>query len=151
MPCDRREREVEQVIGWWLPGLEVTFDHIDLLEVGQVCAGGGGQVRTDLYAGDPIAPARQWERGLARGAAHLEQPAAWLESGHLDQGVEELRRVLGSSLLIQVGHRVERPSQLLRSVQATFNALCEVAAEIRLGVDAGLSLEPREVRSHGRP
>jgi hypothetical protein len=110
MPRCCREHEVETVVARWLPGLEGALDHIDTRKAGQVVPGGGGQVPTDLHARDPIAPTRKRERGFPGGAAHLEQPIPRLKSSHLDQPVEELIGVLGPSLLIQVGGRVERSS-----------------------------------------
>jgi hypothetical protein len=55
MPSGCREYDVKAVAGRGLPGLEWTLDDIDMREVGEVAAGGGGQLSTDFYARDPIA------------------------------------------------------------------------------------------------
>jgi hypothetical protein len=109
MPSRCREHEVETVAGRWVPSLEGALDHSDLRKAGQVVPGGGGQVPTDLHVRNPIAPTR--ERRVAFPVAQAtSQPVPWLKSGHLDQRVEGLIRVLGLSLLIQVGARQVGPA-----------------------------------------
>ena len=77
-----------------------------------------GELRAELDADDREAALEERTRGLARRATDLEQPVVGLELAQLDEIVEELLRIRGPRLVIEVGGRVERAPEVVRCAHA---------------------------------
>ena len=82
-------------------------------EVGEIAPSARGQGRADLEARDAKAAAGKWNRRLAGSATDLQEPITHSEPCGLHQRLVKLLGIVGASLLIQVGRRLERRSQLL--------------------------------------
>jgi hypothetical protein len=60
---------------------------------------------------NPEPPARERQRGFARGTADLQQSIPDTQPHHLDERVEQIGRVFRTSFLIALGDRVKRAPQ----------------------------------------
>ncbi len=97
------------------PVLEPAHEHLDR-PAGQVGAGHHGQFGPQLHAGDAEATPGQRAGGLARGAAHLEQPVAGPQAGQADQVVVQGLGIIRPHLIVDLRRLVDSQPQPLTLV-----------------------------------
>jgi hypothetical protein len=103
----RGQHKVERLAGE-RPVLERRRDHLDRREAGEVPAGDGGQVLSELDRHDPATAFGQRHRRLPRPGTDLQHPDARPHPRQLGQVVEQRRRIARSSAVVQLGRLVER-------------------------------------------
>ena len=101
MPRRGREYEIERVATQGRPRLEGSVDDAYLRVGRKIPASGEHQVGADFEGRDPVSPLRQGDCRLSGGAADLQHIAGGVDTGALDELVEQLGRVLGPGLLVE--------------------------------------------------
>jgi hypothetical protein len=96
-----------------LPRLKGRVDDLDVLELGQVAAGGRGELLAELDGDDPEAALGERSSRLAGAGPDLEDAPARGNAGELYQAVENLRRVRRARAIVELRDLLEGLPQLL--------------------------------------
>jgi hypothetical protein len=110
VPGRGREHQADRFVR--PPILEPSLHHVDV-EPSQVPAGRRGELAAQLQARETEPPPGQWQRGLPRGAPHLQQPVTRRQPGPGDQVVEERLGIIGPDPVVCLGRLVKRRPQPL--------------------------------------
>jgi molybdenum cofactor guanylyltransferase len=111
-PVPRRGREHQADRFARPPVLEPSRYHFDV-EPSQVPAGDRGELAAQLQAGDTEPAPGQRQRGLPRGAPHLQQAVTRRQPGQDDQVIEQRLGIVRPDAVIDLGRLVKRVPQPL--------------------------------------
>jgi hypothetical protein len=110
VPGRGREHQADRFVR--PPILEPSLHHLDV-EPSQVPAGHRGELAAQLQARETEPPPGQRQRGLSRGAPHLQQPVTRRQPGQCDQVVEERLGIIRPDPVVDLGRLVKRRPQPL--------------------------------------
>jgi len=101
-----RHHEVEGE-GLYFPVLERDVEQLDVGVPLQLSARYGQKLPAYIYAEHPVASTGEWEGGLTRPTAHLQDPSARRDARDPDYVLYQFLRVPGTGLVIVHGRRIE--------------------------------------------